>query len=191
MIYEIKDLTKITTYSTLAKELNETNEAFYEYVSDCIFSKIVNSQISHNLFKYERFIQFLKRRYFNDCDNTELIYTIGLCVSTIEICKPQYNHLYNEYNTNNIIKELLQDDNKKKIILKIYNNPDIPLIKLINDLDITLENESSERHILIEHINTLIDLGMIINYNKILSASSVLSASPILVRYIQNNKVKE
>ena len=66
MIYEIKDLTKITTYSTLAKELNETNEAFYEYVSDCIFSKIVNSQISHNLFKYERFIQFLKRRYFND-----------------------------------------------------------------------------------------------------------------------------
>lgn len=191
MIYEIKDLTKITTYSTLAKELNEINEAFYEYVSDCIFSKIVNSQISHNLFKYERFIQFLKRRYFNDCDNTELIYTIGLCVSTIEICKHQYNHLYNEYNTNNIIKELLQDDNKKKIILKIYNNPDIPLIKLINDLDITLENESSERHILIEHINTLIDLGMIINYNKILSASSVLSASPILVRYIQNNKVKE
>lgn len=60
MIYEIKDLTKITTYSTLAKELNETNEAFYEYVSDYIFSKIVNSQMSHNLFKYERFIQFLK-----------------------------------------------------------------------------------------------------------------------------------
>lgn len=80
----------------------------------------------------------------------------------------------------------MQDDNKKKIILKIYNNPDIHLIKLINDLDITLENESSEKHtLIIEHINTLIDLGMIINYNKI------LSASPILVRYIQNNKVKE
>lgn len=138
------------------------------------------------MFKYERFIHFLKRRYFNDCDNTELIYTIGLCISTIEICKHQYNYLYNEYNTNNIIKELLQDDNKKKIILKIYNNPDIPLIKLINDLDITLENESFEKHtLMIEHINTLIDLGMIINYNKI------LSASPILVRYIQNNKVKE
>lgn len=162
------------------------NGACAEYVYDYIFSKIVNSQISHNLFKYERLIQFLKRRYFNDCNNTELIYTIGLCVSTIEICKHQYNHLYNEYNTNNIIKELLQDDNKKKIILKIYNNPDIHLIKLINDLDITLENESSEKHtLIIEHINTLIDLGMIINYNKI------LSASPILVRYIQNNKVKE
>lgn len=39
MIYEIKDLTKITTYSTLAKELNETNEAFYEYVSDYIFQR--------------------------------------------------------------------------------------------------------------------------------------------------------
>lgn len=185
MIYEIKDLTKITTYNTLAKELNETNEAFYEYVSDYILLKIVNPQISHNLFRYERFVRFLKRKYFSNCNNTELICTIGRCVSTIEICKHQYNYIYNEYSINNIINELLQDNNKKKIILKIYNNPDIPLIKLINDLDITLENESSEKHILIEHINTLIDLGMIINYNKI------LSASPILVRYMQNNKIKE
>ena len=120
MIYEIKDLTKITTYNTLAKELNETNEAFYEYVSDYILLKIVNPQISHNLFRYERFVRFLKRKYFSNCNNTELICTIGRCVSTIEICKHQYNYIYNEYSINNIINELLQDNNKKKIILKIF-----------------------------------------------------------------------
>lgn len=114
MIYEIKDLTKITTYNTLAKELNETNEAFYEYVSDYILLKIVNPQISHNLFRYERFVRFLKRKYFSNCNNTELICTIGRCVSTIEICKHQYNYIYNEYSINNIINELLQDNNKKK-----------------------------------------------------------------------------
>lgn len=191
MIYEIKDLTKITTYNTLAKELNETNEAFYEYVSDYILLKIVNPQISHNLFRYERFVRFLKRKYFSNCNNTELICTIGRCVSTIEICKHQYNYIYNEYSINNIINELLQDNNKKKIILKIYNNHNITLIELINNLDIILENESEKHTLIMEHLNTLIDLGMIINYNKNLSASSVLSASPILVRYIQNNKVKE
>ena len=182
MIYEIKDLTKITTYNTLAKELNETNEAFYEYVSDYILLKIVNPQISHNLFRYERFVRFLKRKYFSNCNNTELICTIGRCVSTIEICKHQYNYIYNEYSINNIINELLQDNNKKKIILKIYNNPNITLIELINNLDIILENESEKHTLIMEHLNTLIDLGMIINYNKNLSASSVLSASPILVR---------
>lgn len=67
----------------------------------------------------------------------------------------------------------------------------VDTIQLINNLDIILENESEKHTLIMEHLNTLIDLGMIINYNKNLSASSVLSASPILVRYIQNNKVKE